>query len=200
VTLHPTLKDNVRSDTWTADCKDENDASCAWSINADESARFTIRNFEKQDFNCASGVDLLVWLRSHEGNIILSSPAIPDKDCLPGELAVNFKVQDPGASDLTLVAPDTKTISEGAHGTEARILPIRGDWKLWVRNPTDDVADEIRPVQQFHLPTKICTTVSLSFQINVNGSLRSLLFFPRWINLLGAGLNARLQAFLPRVV
>jgi len=168
VTLHPTFKDKDPPPpkgfhTWAGQtedaCKNGEDLSCTWSIKADESARFTIRNFEKQDFNCASGVDLLVWLRSHEGNIILSSPAIPDKDCLPGELAVNFKVQDPGAYDLTLVAADTKTISEGAHGTEARILPIRGDWKLWVRNPTDDVADEIRPVQQFHLPTKICTTV-----------------------------------------
>eukprot|EP00613_Pedinella_sp_CCMP2098_P013299 CAMPEP_0171762810 /NCGR_PEP_ID=MMETSP0991-20121206/48880_1 /TAXON_ID=483369 /ORGANISM="non described non described, Strain CCMP2098" /LENGTH=334 /DNA_ID=CAMNT_0012366349 /DNA_START=123 /DNA_END=1124 /DNA_ORIENTATION=- len=172
VTLHPTFKDKDPPPpkgfhTWAGQtedaCKNGEDLSCTWSIKADESARFTIRNFYSNaegGFKCMKNADMLVWFRSHDGNIIFSAPAIPDKHCVSGELAVNFKVQDPGAYSLTLVSADKKTTSEGAHGTEARILPIPGGpWKLWVRNPTDNFADKNPPAQKFHLPKQICTTV-----------------------------------------
>jgi hypothetical protein len=40
--------------------------------------------------------DLLVWFRSVEGHVIFSAPALPDENCMPGELAVNFKAHDTG--------------------------------------------------------------------------------------------------------
>lgn len=71
----------------------------------------------------------------------------------PGELAVNFEVSDPGAYIVTLVVSERRILSEGAHGTEAQILPFAaGPWQLWVGGSTSALGRRVPPASEILLP------------------------------------------------
>lgn len=75
---------------------------------------------------------LLVWIKSDDGNIIFTAPAILNKSSPSRDLVVSLSVADPGVYTVHLVAHETKQLAEGARGTVATILPVeQGQLKMW---------------------------------------------------------------------
>jgi hypothetical protein len=130
----------------------------AWEITTQTSVQFTVRHFynlsddtHRYPYHVAG---LLVWVRSDDGNVIFSAPAILNFSSVTQELDVRFTVADPGAYTLQLVSHSQTVTEEGAHGTHNVILPVQGGpWHINVRDNTTRWV----PTVNVQFPAKVCT-------------------------------------------
>jgi hypothetical protein len=139
-------------------------ADTVWSdalgVTAGDDVQFVISGFDSAR-GCGElhPVGVLVWIESIDKRVVLSAAALPDDDINTGEFLVSTRVLDPGEYRVHIAGHGRIVLEEGAHGTQASILPVAGSpWTLVVKGNGWTRGDPTRII----MPTQRCETADLT--------------------------------------